>query len=70
MALGSRRGLILRQLLTEAVLLSLVGGVAGLVGGIGVLRWISVWHPIPDVPINVPVNPDAWTFVVALRWRW
>jgi predicted permease len=65
MALGSRRGLILRQLLTEAVLLSLVGGVVGLVGGIGFLRWISVWHPIPDVPINVPVNPDTWTYVVA-----
>jgi predicted permease len=65
MALGSRRLLILRQLLTEAVLVSLVGGVVGLAGGIGILRWLSAWQPVPDVPINVPVNPDAWTYVVA-----
>ena len=65
MALGARRGLILRQLLTEAVLVSLVGGVVGLVGGIGILRWLSAWQPVPDVPINVPVNPDVWTYVVA-----
>jgi predicted permease len=66
MALGSRRGLILRQLLTEAILISLVGGASGLLGGIGILRWLSAWQPIPNIPINVPVNPDVWTFVVAL----
>jgi predicted permease len=66
MALGSRRGLILRQLLTEAVLVSIGGGVAGLAGGIVILRWMSAWQPIPNVPINVPVNPDLWTYVVAL----
>jgi predicted permease len=66
MALGSRRGLILRQLFTEAILIALAGGVAGLVGGIVILRWLSAWQPVPDVPINVPVNPDAWTYAVAL----
>lgn len=65
MALGSRKGLILRQLLTEAVLVSLMGGVVGLLGGIGILRWLSAWQPVPDIPINVPVNPDVWTYVVA-----
>ena len=66
MALGSRRRLIVRQLLTEAVLISLVGGAAGLLGGIFILRWLSVWQPLPNIPINVPVNPDARTYAVAL----
>jgi predicted permease len=65
MALGSRRGLILRQLLTEAILVSLAGGAVGLLGGIGILRWLSAWQPVPNIPINVPVNPDVWTYLVA-----
>ncbi|HXE19445.1 MAG TPA: ABC transporter permease, partial [Castellaniella sp.] len=43
MALGSRRGRILRELLTEAVLVSVVGGVVGLAGGLVILRWLSAW---------------------------
>jgi len=66
MALGSRRRLIVRQLLTEAILISLAGGAAGLLGGMAILRWLSAWRPIPDIPINVPVNPDARTYLVAL----
>jgi predicted permease len=57
LALGSRRGTILRQMLTEAVLVSLAGGTLGL---------MSAWQPIPNIPINVPVNPDASTYFVAL----
>jgi predicted permease len=66
MALGSRRGSILRHMLTEAVLVSLAGGALGLAGGVVVLHLLSAWQPIPNVPINVPVNPDAGTYVVAL----
>lgn len=66
LALGSRRGRILRQMLTEAVLVSLAGGALGLAGGIAILRFLSAWQPIPDTPINVPVNPDAGTYLVAL----
>lgn len=66
LALGSKRGMILRQLLTEAVLVALAGGLIGLAGGVLLLHGLSVWQPIPDIPINVPVNPDARTYIMAL----
>jgi len=66
LALGSRRGLILRQMLTEAVMVSLAGGALGLAGSVLILHLLSAWQPIPDIPINVPVNPDAATYCVAL----
>ncbi|HVZ82718.1 MAG TPA: ABC transporter permease [Terracidiphilus sp.] len=66
LALGSPRKLILRQIMTEAVLISVIGGAVGLAGGIVILRGLSAWQPIPNVPINVPVNPDVRTYAVAL----
>ncbi len=66
MALGSRRQLIVRQLLTEALVLSLAGGVVGMAGAVAILRILSTWRPIPDIPINVPVNPDVATYGLAL----
>jgi predicted permease len=66
LALGSRRVLILRQMLTEALLVSLVGGCLGMAGGVVILHLVSAWQPVPDIPINVPVNPDAGTYLVAL----
>src|ERR1700758_1320084 len=52
MALGSRRQLIVRQLLTEALVLSLAGGIVGMAGAVGILRMLSTWRPIPNIPIS------------------
>ena len=66
LALGSRRQLIFRQLFTEAGLISLAGGIVGMAGAVVILRVLSTWRPIPDIPINVPVNPDAKTYILAV----
>jgi predicted permease len=66
LALGSSRKRVLRQLLTEAVLISLIGGAIGLWGSIVLLRRMSMWQPFPGVPIHVPISPDARIYVVAL----
>ena len=50
LALGASRKRILRQLFTEAILISLMGGAVGLWGSVVLLRWLSVWNPFPQFP--------------------
>ncbi|MEA2261587.1 MAG: hypothetical protein QOJ51_4412, partial [Acidobacteriaceae bacterium] len=66
LALGARRTRILRQLLTEALLISLAGGAVGLWGSVDLLRAISAWRPFPEFPMNLPLNPDAKVYALAL----
>jgi predicted permease len=66
LALGSSRNRILRQLLTEAMLISLVGGAAGLWGSIVLLRRLNTFQPFPRFPVTVPVSLDANVYGVAL----
>ncbi|MGA2987756.1 MAG: ABC transporter permease [Terriglobia bacterium] len=67
LALGAGRIRILRQVFTEAVLISLVGGGVGLWGSVVLLRDLSLWRPVPQfTSLHVPVHPDAHVYLVAL----
>ncbi|MCU0626626.1 MAG: ADOP family duplicated permease, partial [Gemmatimonadaceae bacterium] len=54
LALGARRGLLLRQLLVESTLFALLGGVAGLIVAAAA---IALANRIP-IPIDFDVRPD------------
>ena len=62
MATGARRRDILRQFLTEAVLVSVVGGVAGIVVGIAFAGLLLVW----EVPVIFSLSAIGGAFACAL----
>ncbi len=66
LALGASRARVLRQLFTEALVISLLGGGAGLWGSVVLLQWLAAWRPFPQFPLNVPVNPDGKVYAAAL----
>jgi hypothetical protein len=66
LALGASRNRILRGLFTEALLISVMGGAAGLCGGAMLLSGLSVWQPVPKFPVHMAVYPDAHVYEVAL----
>ncbi len=66
LSIGSPRTRIARQLLTEALLISVSGGLLGTALAAGLLGALSHWQPISDLPIHVAVDADPRVFGLAL----
>lgn len=65
MAVGSGKARLIRQLLTESVLLFTLGGIAGLVVGAGALELLIHAAPLGYIPEIVSVKLDGWVFLFA-----
>lgn len=63
-AVGSGRWRVVRQLITESVLLFLVGGAAGLVVGAVALSLLLHYAPVGYVPEIITVRLDGYVFLV------
>lgn len=65
-AIGASRWIVLRQLLAEAIVISLLGGLAGSLIARLLLGWLTTWQPFGDFPVRLPVMPDARIYAGAL----
>ena len=66
LAVGSTRWYVLRQLLTESILVSVLGGIAGTFFATALLQVLSRWQPFVNFPAHVLVTPDLLVYAVAL----
>jgi predicted permease len=66
LALGAERGRLIRQLLTENLVVGLVGGVGGALVALWITTALAAWRLPIDIPVLLNVTPDARVFLFAL----
>jgi predicted permease len=70
LALGAGKVRLLRQLMTESLLLAVSGGLLGFGVAFAACRLFSSWHPTADIPVETALHPDwpvfCFTAIVAL----
>ncbi len=65
MSVGANRGRVIRQVLTEALMLSLAGGAIGYGLALVLSHLLSRWRAPLDFPVQVNVDPDWRVFCFA-----
>ncbi len=68
LALGAGRGRLIRQLLTESAVLSVLGGGLGVLLGVALIGLVKSFQPPTELPLRIDVGMDgavlAFTFLV------
>jgi predicted permease len=66
LALGAGRGVLIRQLLTENLMVALLGGAGGALLTVWIMSALAAWHPPVDIPMVVSAPVDIRVFLFAL----
>lgn len=66
LAIGSSRWHVLRQLLLEALLLAVIGGLCATFFSAALLGSLTRWQPFAEFPVHLTVVPDVRVYVIAM----
>ena len=66
LAVGAGRGLLVRQLLTENLVIAILGGAGGALLAVWITDALAAWRPPADFPLVINAAPDARVFLFAL----